>query len=452
MNGKPDDDEWYELAGSEYRKASTLKHYSICYQRPDTAKAPKRGKSPLISDTEYIRWDDNLGDTGYVQKNIYHTQSYYPKWETSGTLRFSGTRLPPNAVDVNGHGSYYVLYAFDWGYADNHPNDSTALCSFDIGWAVDAEGRPVHLPGADFIRVYTGVNQTCGWIGETSTEVARAQDLHIAVTPSVIPDPLGTAYQNRTAAYRKPAVPRDAAQNKKPCSINQNKKTTIMRKSTCLIAALLLGTMSQAQQTLQVQGVPRNVYTHIGALRAPSTAGSTVCFDSIQRWVGDGSKRAALVIKWNDGKDGNAKLVWGYRWEEDSQATGEAMVRAVAAADPAFCALIYAGTQYGSTIGGMGYDINGNGISSLLSGNTTCPVKFGVCAASGYNFDDYSSPDSLDHWRSGWSNGFWSYWVAGGEKRSSANRAREPPRASSPTDAWTDGRSPPTCRTPSAPT
>jgi hypothetical protein len=208
MNGKPDDDEWYELAGSEYRKASTLKHYSICYQRPDTAKAPKRGKSPLISDTEYIRWDDNLGDTGYVQKNIYHTQSYYPKWETSGTLRFSGTRLPPNAVDVNGHGSYYVLYAFDWGYADNHPNDSTALCSFDIDWAVDAEGRPVHLPGADFIRVYTGVNQTCGWIGETSTEVARAQDLHIAVTPSVIPDPLGTAYQNRTAAYRKPAVPR----------------------------------------------------------------------------------------------------------------------------------------------------------------------------------------------------------------------------------------------------
>lgn len=189
-----------------------------------------------------------------------------------------------------------------------------------------------------------------------------------------------------------------------------------MRKSTCLIAALLLGTMSQAQQTLQVQGVPRNVYTHIGALRAPSTAGSTVCFDSIQRWVGDGSKRAALVIKWNDGKDGNAKLVWGYRWEEDSQATGEAMVRAVAAADPAFCALIYAGTQYGSTIGGMGYDIDGNGISSLLLGKTTCPVRFGVCAASGYNFDDYSSPDTLDHWKSGWSNGFWSYWIAGGEK------------------------------------
>ena len=53
------------------------------------------------------------------------------------------------------------------------------LNSFDIGNAVNEFGIPVDLPGADFVRVYTGVNQYCGWLGETSTEICRAQDLHI---------------------------------------------------------------------------------------------------------------------------------------------------------------------------------------------------------------------------------------------------------------------------------
>jgi hypothetical protein len=198
MNGKPDDDEWYELAGSEYRKPETLKHYAICYQRPEAGKSPKKGKSPLIADAEYIPWDDNQGNRGFIQKNIYHTQNYYPMWEKDDSLLFSGTRLAPNAVDESGISSYYVLFAYDWGYVDNHPNDSISLCSFDIGWAVDKDGNSVHLPGADFIRVYTGVNQTCGWIGETSTEVARAQDLHIAVKTSAIPDPLGVKKRRET--------------------------------------------------------------------------------------------------------------------------------------------------------------------------------------------------------------------------------------------------------------
>ncbi len=110
---------------------------------------------------------------------MYHTQSYYPEWIDADELTFSGTRLPDNGKDVSGWGSYYVLYSYPWGYADNHPNDSIGLNSFDIGWAVDSQGNKVSLPGADFIRVYTGVNQYCGWVGETSTEISRAQDLHV---------------------------------------------------------------------------------------------------------------------------------------------------------------------------------------------------------------------------------------------------------------------------------
>jgi hypothetical protein len=179
MNGIPDDDEWYELAGSEYHKSTTIKNYSITYKRPDSGKKPVPDVSGTITDKQYLPWTDNQGKTGYIEKNSFHTQNYYPLWLSSDSLTFRGTLLPPNGVDESGFGTYYVLFAYDWGYADNHPNSYVDLNSFDIDWAVDSLGNHVHLPGADFIRVYTGVNQTCGWIGETSTEVARAQDLHI---------------------------------------------------------------------------------------------------------------------------------------------------------------------------------------------------------------------------------------------------------------------------------
>ncbi len=189
MNGIPDDDEWYELAGSEYYKPTTLKNYNITYSRPDD-HTPIPNIQGTLTDTIYIPWKDNVGGSGYVAKNMYHTQSYYPEWLNDDELTFTGTLLPKNGVDESGYGSYYVLYSYPWGYADNHPNDSIDLNSFDIGWAVDGEGNKVNLPGADFIRVYTGVNQYCGWIGETSTEIARARDLHVAVQPSVPDDPL----------------------------------------------------------------------------------------------------------------------------------------------------------------------------------------------------------------------------------------------------------------------
>lgn len=181
MNGKPDDDEWYELAGSEYYKPQTLKKYRITYSKPDPGKKPMPDPSGTFPDTEYISWKDNRDNAGYVAKNMYHKQEYYPKWLQDNELVFEGTLLPPNGKDKSGFGAYWVLYSYPWGYADNYPNEKEDLISFDIGWAVDKEGNPVHLPGADFIRVYTGVNQYCGWLGETSTEISHARDLHISL-------------------------------------------------------------------------------------------------------------------------------------------------------------------------------------------------------------------------------------------------------------------------------
>ena len=72
----------------------------------------------------------------------------------------------------------WVLNAFDWGYADNYPNDDERA-KLKIDWAVDSKGNKVTLPGIHFVKVYNGEDQICGDIGETSTEVTGAIDLHL---------------------------------------------------------------------------------------------------------------------------------------------------------------------------------------------------------------------------------------------------------------------------------
>ena len=183
----PDDDEWYEIAGSSYtdckseawydravsagNDVNTYHNYEITYYRPET--------EPAGAAKEYIRWKDNQGGGGYKEKNVFHKQSYYPKWVTADKLTFKGTCLPQNGINEGKEGTLkFVLYTFSYGYADNEVNASDES-AIDIDWAVDANGNKVHLPGVDFIKIYTGVNQENGWLGECSTEVSGVEDLHI---------------------------------------------------------------------------------------------------------------------------------------------------------------------------------------------------------------------------------------------------------------------------------
>lgn len=163
-NGIPDDT-WFELKGSaddEQPEAMTY-HYTVTYQPAPMADIP---------------WTDSKGNTGFIYRNGFHQQEYYPQW-IQGELSFTGTLLPPNAVNQGTEKvPYWVLGSFGYGYVDNAENRNREACSFDIGWAVDENRQPVKLPGADFIRVYTALNQQCGWIGETSTEITGAEDLH----------------------------------------------------------------------------------------------------------------------------------------------------------------------------------------------------------------------------------------------------------------------------------
>ena len=160
-NGMPDDP-WYELAGSEYGKDTETRDYEITYYRPQPENAD-------------VRWTDNQGNEGYVYRNDFHTQnSYYPAWVEEDRITFRGTRLEGNAVEENG---IWVGYAYDWGYADNHPND-TEFSQFKIEWAVDAEGHSVQLDEIDFVKIYTAVNQYAGQVGELSTEITGVENLH----------------------------------------------------------------------------------------------------------------------------------------------------------------------------------------------------------------------------------------------------------------------------------
>lgn len=187
-NGIADDEEWYEIAGSAHEDptkelwydmavaagndVNTYKDYEITYYRPEKEPTTAEEKE------QYIRWEDNKGHSGYKVKNSFHNQPYFPQWFSGDKLTFKGTCLPQNAVDESGQGSYFVLYKFRYGYADNEINtkDESAI---DIDWAVNAKGQKVHLPGVDFIKIYTGVNQENGWLGECSTEVTSVEDLHV---------------------------------------------------------------------------------------------------------------------------------------------------------------------------------------------------------------------------------------------------------------------------------
>ena len=186
-NGIPDD-EWYELAGSEYNKPETIHNYEITYYKPapDHVPTPDNEKR-YLTDTTYIKWTDNQGGEGYVSKNTFHAQSYWPEGTQEETITYSGTKLADNGVDEFGDGSNYILYAYDWGYADNFPN-ADERSGFKLDWAVDKSGSPVYLPEIHFVKVYTGVNQYCGALGEISTEISGAIDLH--------PDALPTSIQN----------------------------------------------------------------------------------------------------------------------------------------------------------------------------------------------------------------------------------------------------------------
>ena len=165
-NGLPDD-EWFELKGSEYGKPGFVKDYEVTYYKSGPGEA--------------IRWEDSLGNSGTIDRvDSYHSQeTYFPLWVDAESYTLHGSLLPPNAVQNSTTGEWTTL-PFKWGYADNLGDDSireevngvmVLKNYFRISDAVKADGSAANLSTIDFIKVQTGVNTNCGWLGEVSTEV-----------------------------------------------------------------------------------------------------------------------------------------------------------------------------------------------------------------------------------------------------------------------------------------
>jgi hypothetical protein len=191
---------------------------------------------------------------------------------------------------------------------------------------------------------------------------------------------------------------------------------------------------------------------------ASARADYNVDFSRIRHWAGSGDNEAALVVQFLDEYD-RTGYVWGFRWPDGAEPTGEEMIRAIAAESDDFCALIQFTGGMGSTLDGVGYSRD-NAIlhqlwydyesaaadpyimfgfdepNTLMSqSHSPGPEALTLCtnaieAASlshiiehplnqrvfGYPAYDYdwwvaaqTAPDM--RWNAGWYTGYWSYWL-----------------------------------------
>ena len=182
-NGLPDDT-WYEIAGSDHYFSTTTHNYQLTYINPGDG---------VLAD---INWSDNLGQTGTMPANSYHQQPYFPMSNyfpdvNASQLTFTGTLLTGN-IDLSSS-TQVLVHRRAFGYADNtrvvsltenmpdNPYTSDIEGSggdaIDISWARDVSGNYVELDKIDFIRIYTGMNDIAGWLGEVSTEISGIRDV-----------------------------------------------------------------------------------------------------------------------------------------------------------------------------------------------------------------------------------------------------------------------------------
>lgn len=185
-NGQPDDDEWYELAGSEYAKATTQKDITITYNRPSTY-------TPKYPMAQYIQWTLSNAETGWLPAPMKMGNDYtqiWPYWlrgENDGTTIVSkGLTLIPALASNSGGYAINMKDFYAYGYVCNGLTKDETAAAFDISWAVDKEGHAVSLPGIDFVKVYTANLSNLGMgYGTGFCSINSAYDLHLTDTKIV---------------------------------------------------------------------------------------------------------------------------------------------------------------------------------------------------------------------------------------------------------------------------
>lgn len=229
-----DGEHWYDLAGSlHYRPETTDKGYAIwdystTYTHPEAAESEETGANgvavPYASTYKLRPTSTEATESGTVAINAWHKHSYFPLYNNyfvalNGLSTSLNGLVPPlTGLDLTTFGSYKAKDTtpaeltlkgvklvvpkttsggnstapddFLFGYVDCHPNgvrSNTQLLSpyttgrtsnttsngdpMDLSWAVEKDGTPKQLEAVRYVRVYTGVQQMNGIMGESSTEV-----------------------------------------------------------------------------------------------------------------------------------------------------------------------------------------------------------------------------------------------------------------------------------------
>lgn len=231
---------WYTLAGSlHYQTPSTtaggaIWNYSATYTNPlvDEAAATD-GKAVLYTSVYQTRPTSTAAtESGTVGINNWHKHHYFPLYNNyfvalnGRTAALDGLLNPISGLTMTDFGSYTAKTAaaaasltlngvrlvapkttnggnstapddYLFGYFDCHPNglrsgaqvnpyttgrtgnDNSNGDPMDISWAVEADGTPKYLDAVRYVRVYTGVMQMNGIMGESSAELLGS---HKAVT------------------------------------------------------------------------------------------------------------------------------------------------------------------------------------------------------------------------------------------------------------------------------
>lgn len=139
-NGKADDDEWYEIAGSEHAKSTTIRDFQMTFNTPSYA----------IKRTETISWSDSKGGTGDLKYFVVMPEnSRYPQWLADQKLVQKGTRITSPGFDLK-------TLEKTWGYAGaGKIVNENIINDIDIDWAIDKNGKKVKLLGVDFVKIVT---------------------------------------------------------------------------------------------------------------------------------------------------------------------------------------------------------------------------------------------------------------------------------------------------------
>lgn len=159
---------WYALAGSEHYEDETNWNYSVTYQKTETTTST------------YV---DSLGESGNVcTRSPYPLKANYTTVDfDENSLTLSGILLRKNLTASTANGistSFGYVDALNWKMSDlpvnpyvENPQQNAKDGQFDISWAVDAEGMPVHLDWVKYVKVQTATFIDGGIFGEKSTEI-----------------------------------------------------------------------------------------------------------------------------------------------------------------------------------------------------------------------------------------------------------------------------------------